>query len=756
MASNPAEINAHPVLHRNTENIDPDFEISTNPNKEWMVDVETDTFVSSLAEDVTQRAQLRELGGHAPYTQAEIDDEVAETVRGMLLIAHADGQRIKLSNPMEDAAISTLAFRVRANSTLDILSNHSHTDAVTGIVDTAAADAEKQVVANTFIDLYRFAPNYKDLPDQEKADGFNRALEHYDAHTPETTTSILRADRANEIATWEPIIDSNIQRHADLQTEIAEVQARVARDTLRADAKITSRFDRFKPWRRNQVEGQANDRELLSRLHAESSRLTVETNAITGTTERDAVTLHQEFAIQQADSFLSDLDSLQDATNESINNPNAVHGRIMGTFMRLSRRYNNLSTGGKIAFGLAGGAVGLAAGLINPVAASGVALATRANMLNSARSYDRRTEDQQVGEVWTKYEDIRGSVNAIGHGGNLAAIETEAGNNFQDRMNQEFNDMQNQTFRRFGTKALISAGMAAGVGVASSYLESHGVYDAIGEKLGGAYEWFRDDIIPDGWAEHLPGGHEAIMNTIEHGQNTTPGDIENILQNHANGSHVRPGSGEWNRVMEALHENQINHADIKSIQEIIPPGAMLTPEQKAEYFSSFFGSLDDEQANNFGTFISAAAEHDNGGSGVVWGQEAGPANDQFLTDLRLNHGRGALFDVGVMQGHMPSSDVISHIASASEGNASIGNMILNPQEYGLTPQDMLEYNHARNGFESYIGDLLAGKNGSDKEALLRDLAQNTEKYFSGDKVSLIQHWLEAYSSSADSELALAA
>ncbi len=750
MASSPAEIQAHNVLHRNTENIDPNYEVPTKPSKEWLVDVETDEFVGAIADDVVQRIGLSEVGGHTPYTADEISDEVVTTIKGMLEIAHADGQRINLDNPMEEATISTLAFRARANSILHVLSSHTH-------ADTASADADKQVVNNAFTDLYRFAPRYKQLPPEEKTNRIDAALAFYDSRNLYTTTSMEAAARAREVLIVEPIINANVQRWTDLQPQIAEVQARVARETVRADARATSRFDNLKFWRRGQLENGTNDRALLARLHAESDRLTVQTQIRTGEIVNDDDTARQEFATLQAESFMSDLNALQATTVESMNNPNAVHGRTMGTLMRLSRRYNRLGTGGKIAWGLAGGALGLAAGMINPLAAMGVSAMTRANMLNSARSYDRRNENQQIGEVWTKAQDTIDSINASPHGAaELGDLQTEAGARFNARMEREFNDMRTQRARRFGGKVLISAGMTAATGIASSLLESHGFYDWLGEKIEPAYEWFRDDLIPDGWGQMLPGGKEAFLNTIEHGQNTTPSDIESILQNHAGGSHIKPGSGEWNRVMEALHDNQINHADIKSIQGIIPPGTILTDEQKAEYFGSFFGSLDDHQSGDFGKWISAASEHEAGHSPNVFTAEPGPLHDQALADLRLSHGRGALFDAGVVQGHMPPAAVMEQIGNTSGGGNTIAQMINSPEKFGLTPEDMMQYTDAREGFESYIQNLLSGANGADKEAMLRDFAQNPDKYFSGTSANVVRHWLEAYSKSSGASLTLAA
>ncbi|MBP7018737.1 hypothetical protein KBB17_04500, partial [Candidatus Saccharibacteria bacterium] len=694
-------------------------------------------------------------------TQVEIDRVVSEKVRDWMNQAKTiEGQSMHMNRRQDKAAMSNLGFRLRAFTTLSILGQRDYPD-------VASADAARATVEGVFSDLYTYAPDYKTKTPTERQTAIDTALQRFDTATPDNTAANTAATHAAN----EAEINTSITTYEGLQDQVTELQNKVARDTVK-DAVRLSKLDRFLPWRRRATargqESAEQSRQQLAEVQTESARLQLTVLELAG--EVEATPEHRKMAMgyQKVLDFNSNLEVLGAVTDTANARgtkaerraSNEIYGHILGRRVGLADRYNGLSTRKKLLVGAAGMGVGIAAGMfIGPGGAALVTAALRSNMMNSsirsrAGGPDEATRNALIAQKQQEISTAIAGESNDGIGGvssaTLEGIANDSAQNFQEQMNNDYNRLRNELKIRIAKKAGIALVSSTVVGAASHYLEAHGAYDWVADKFGDFGTWLRDDVIPDGWAEHLPGGHEAIMQHTEHGLNTTPSDIENIMHNHSGGSDLRPDSPEWNRVMDALHNNEINHADIKSIQEMIPPG--LTEEQKVRYFSSFYESLNNRQAMDFGRFMSAAVEHDKGGGGSVSSlPEFGQV--ETMNELVAEHGRASLFDVGAIQGHMPSPEVTDMITQAANGG-SVLDVINHPDLYNLPPGAIDEYIHAQDGFEGFMKYLL--HDGVDKDDLIRQLAEHPENYFRGNDAALIQHWLEAYSVTPSSGLTLAA
>ena len=114
--------------------------------------------------------------------------------------------------------------------------------------------------------------------------------------------------------------------------------------------------------------------------------------------------------------------------------------------------------------------------------------------------------------------------------------------------------------------------------------------------------------------------------------------------------------------------------------------------------------------------------------------------------------RSALFDVGIMQGHMPSPEVTNALSQAIADGGGITEVLSSPELFGIPPEMIQEYSLSQGSFDSFINHL----DTADKDRFLQDIASNPGRYFSGNDGTLIKHWIEAYTGTAKAGFTVAA
>jgi hypothetical protein len=544
-------------------------------------------------------------GPNQPTVDTAVRDYVGRFIDD---VQSTPGLTVVKNGKAERAAFYDLGHAVRIDATSRIIFNPS------GYPTTLEADEARNRLRSVVDAALSGSPRLRNYTDAQKQVYRNHYLTSFDARYPNSTeaTQIRQQERLRNV--------DNELNDPELIGKITQSRENLAKLAVKDD----ERFWRFLGRRKIKKE----ERELRDSLN-KFDTLLIEREVLTGNIDgSDADAIKARIAALKISHYSDNIKAIDRAQQLAESDPSSVHGWFTSKAIKFADWYREQSTAKKIMIGGAVAVSAVAMGFFTgPVGAGAVLAAGRIPQLNSFRGHSKRRSDKKNKRIFDnniKYldEGVK-SLNLTEYGD----ISQASNILFQKQLEREFRATRRRVIGSVGMRAAVMAGTFVGGKMAAQFIEDHHLLDGVSRFFGD--KW---DVVVDKWHDVFggdkvvtssrfdpttPGGSgsgsklgSTMMDRAEHGLNPTSHEINEIVMKY-DGSTVKYGSPDWQKLTQGLRSDHVNADDVAQIMEILPKNTVdpstgdlmpLSGSQVKQQFGSITGSMNNQQLEAMGRF----------------------------------------------------------------------------------------------------------------------------------------------------------